>query len=413
MIGLLRGDKDTAEFELEPKAFVKIRQNTQLPILPLCSDRDLLTMINSLGKTTLGISNILIFLPSFKQKIEELRLKQLVKIEDSDIQYFKNETNVFICKQLCPCCSRICGEDDPNHKYHQVKYGHQMRAIGGIKLNNGEASVSRCEDIADSDIMQYNGVWKSWLEFKQEMRNHPNTPWIFSDLNVTKKDEAVRDRFKYVWTVVGRKICSEKWKSLNIKYVEYNQANLSGQKATITQSPQTYYIFAIDSSASMSGQKWTDLQNSLKKTLGEISKLNTNNKATILNFSSDAMIEFEGVSPLTINVGSLRFQNGSTNFEKALLAGLNIMKKNTSQNYVMIFMTDGEPDFFPTLAINEINQHFASIGKEKFEFSVLGFQCTSQHISNMASELGGRTYWAPDANKLTTAFFEILNIENK
>jgi hypothetical protein len=32
-----------------------------------------------------------------------------------------------------------------------------MRAIAGIKLNNDEASVQRCEDIADDEMIRFNG----------------------------------------------------------------------------------------------------------------------------------------------------------------------------------------------------------------------------------------------------------------
>lgn len=54
---------------------------------------------------------------------------------------------VKICREQCPGCQRICGVEESHTNNHQCKYGHQMRALGGVKLTNGDASVIRCEDV--------------------------------------------------------------------------------------------------------------------------------------------------------------------------------------------------------------------------------------------------------------------------
>lgn len=41
-----------------------------------------------------------------------------------------------------------------------------MRALGGVKLDNGEASVLRCEDVQLMSMIEYNGKKMSWKEFK-------------------------------------------------------------------------------------------------------------------------------------------------------------------------------------------------------------------------------------------------------
>ena len=49
-------------------------------------------------------------------------------------------------------------------------YGHQMRGLNGtyIKRDNDirEASVVRCEQMTETDEMEYNGKKYSWCEFK-------------------------------------------------------------------------------------------------------------------------------------------------------------------------------------------------------------------------------------------------------
>ena len=64
---------------------------------------------------------------------------------------------VYICKELCPGCQRICGVEEVHTNKHECKYGHQMRALGGVKLNNGDASVIRCEDVELFNKVSFNG----------------------------------------------------------------------------------------------------------------------------------------------------------------------------------------------------------------------------------------------------------------
>lgn len=45
---------------------------------------------------------------------------------------------------------------------HQCLYGHQMRALGGVKLKNGDASVIRCEDVNIMSEVEFNGTKMTW-----------------------------------------------------------------------------------------------------------------------------------------------------------------------------------------------------------------------------------------------------------
>lgn len=414
ILGLIHGNRNTGfeTYGLDDQTTVGIREKMrEIRVEPL-DDVEVKAILNYLSSDIAingGITNGLIFLGYLITNVENIKnnLDTIFIVEDQDIQSFKNEINFYICKQKCPCCDRICGEDDPNHKYHQCKYGHQMRAIGGIKLSNDDASVSRCEDINDLDIMQYNGMQKNWLQFKEEMKNHPNSPWIFDDLQQTRGDKEACDRFKFAWKEIGPKICSERYKHLNMKYVEYNQANIEAQK--IKTSREKYYIFVIDSSGSMTGGKWNDLLASLKKTLGKVHTLNENNKVTIINFSSQALVEYSGASPDSINVNSLKFQGGGTDFHRALLTALDHIKVIKHNEITMVFMTDGEA-CYPTSAVTSLKQYIQSPNfNKKFSFYGIEFKCTTNVIKQLVSELGGNTYFAEDAEGTTSAYFEILD----
>lgn len=77
----------------------------------------------------------------------------------------------------------------------------------------------------------------------------------------------------------------------------------------------------------MCGSKWMDLLGALKKNLGVVHSQNKNNKVTIINFSSRAMVEYSNMPADKIPVDSLTFQGGGTDFEAALQMGLSEMKK--------------------------------------------------------------------------------------
>lgn len=81
-----------------------------------------------------------------------------------------NQIKVNICHAKdgdvrCPFCFRICGEEGP-HSHHRCVYGHAMRGYtGSYFLNESkikEASVLRCNEVKDSDVIDYQGKHKTW-----------------------------------------------------------------------------------------------------------------------------------------------------------------------------------------------------------------------------------------------------------
>jgi hypothetical protein len=54
-----------------------------------------------------------------------------------------------------------------------------MRALGGVMLSNGEASVIRCEDVELFNKVKFNGREMEWKEFKQYWETKTEGSWCF------------------------------------------------------------------------------------------------------------------------------------------------------------------------------------------------------------------------------------------
>jgi len=50
----------------------------------------------------------------------------------------------------------LCGEDGA-HVLHKVIYGHQLRCFAGLKLKDNSSSIISCEEVDDTDIVEFNG----------------------------------------------------------------------------------------------------------------------------------------------------------------------------------------------------------------------------------------------------------------
>lgn len=214
--------------------------------IPFPDNSDVSEIIDYLEIQSGRVTNMKFFVESL---VEQLNLfmvesKGLFQFTDEDKKDFEEQINIFVCKERCPCCERVCGEEDPHHSVHRCLYGHQIRAIGGTMLDNNEASIARCEDIEDFDKMLFNGIEMTWAEFKIKMRNAPNNPWSFDDISQTRQDPSLTEKFKFAWTLIGKRICSENYPSM--KYVPFNQTTIDNQR--LSASKPTTYIYMIDSS---------------------------------------------------------------------------------------------------------------------------------------------------------------------
>lgn len=91
-------------------------------------------------------------------------------------------------------------------------------------------------------------------------------------------------------------------------YMEYDQAAIEFTNRT---ESETQFIFAIDGSGSMSGQKWIDQLDSLKDILMGLGA-SQNNHISIIVFDSNATIYCENRDASSINVPAISFPGGGT-----------------------------------------------------------------------------------------------------
>jgi hypothetical protein len=97
---------------------------------------------------------------------------------------------------------------DKYHKIHECKYGHQMRAISGIRIEKKTggttrfyASVKRCEDIEDMSSFQFNGEDLTWKNFCDKKRNE----WKFTKSPLVTENQKLM--FVNLWRLAGKRIC--------------------------------------------------------------------------------------------------------------------------------------------------------------------------------------------------------------
>jgi len=138
---------------------------------------------------------------------------------DEDKKNYFNSVRDVVCEQTCPCCGRICGLVN-NHQYHQCIYGHQMRGLNGTYLKGTsyrEASVIRCENMAEPDQIEYNGKVMTWFEFKKYFSEKNIGGWLYTDCLSTK--DLNKDLFETAWTIAGPIYC----KKHNLQYVPFNR----------------------------------------------------------------------------------------------------------------------------------------------------------------------------------------------
>ena len=84
----------------------------------------------------------------------------------------------------------------------------------------------------------------------------------------------------------------------------------------------------------MDGPKWRDLKKSLKTVFGIITSSSNQHLVSIINFSEKAFCEYKMKSPNSINLPSLTFIGGMTDFGNALNEVLILLQQdNTEHEY--------------------------------------------------------------------------------
>lgn len=145
--------------------------------------------------------------------------------------------------------------------------------------------------------------------------------------------------------------------------------------------------------------------------MGKISSSSKEHLASIINFSGSAFCEVNLREPVSINISSLSFSGGNTNFSAALKEVYNVLFHDSTQfDIAVIFMTDGQSDY-PKEEIKKIKKLISDpmqFKNKKFKFFGLGFNCKGTILNDMTIAFGGLTSFATDGNGLTSKYCEIL-----
>jgi hypothetical protein len=142
------------------------------------------------------------------------------------------------CVALCPYWKRVC---DFNHdentlighgeNKHRCELGHQLRGMAGIYYEmNCEASLLRCENLRDNDVVKFDGKQQLWKKFKER-----HEEWLFADRDTQILENS---RHAATWDRIGKKLCDH-YKN-GMKFVTQNSRPLIN-----------HFIFVLDHSGSM------------------------------------------------------------------------------------------------------------------------------------------------------------------
>lgn len=160
----------------------------------------------------------------------------------------------------------------------------------------------------------------------------------------------------------------------------------------------------------MKGERWRDLKNSLKNVIAKISDDSKDNFISIINFSSNAILEYKYDSPDSIDTERLSFFNDGTNFSSAFQTAYLLMKNHDNRlNTYLIFMTDGNGQY-PENEIKEINKlvQSNSFSNVKFKFYGLHFKEKGDVLRKIVENLNGEFKFAIDGEELKKRYVEIF-----
>ena len=282
------------------------------------------------------------------------------------------------CEAQCPCCKRICDVDHhldvispigQGENRHRCQLGHQLRGMGGIRYETtNEASTAWCEIINDNDpVTNRNNIRQKWSAFK-----NTNTSWDFGD---PKTRENVAAPYVYIWTRVGKHLCDHFGNGMI--FVEKNSPTLvphfifildhSGsmnEKSNASTGRRTQSA-AAQSNVSATGADQSQLtpwEHLLQAVKGFIDlrkrQVSLNDRVTMIVFGNRAERIYNREKLIEINLERLKIPTKlcgeGTNYSAAFqmvistLAEVNSNPERNDLQHTIVFMTDGEPQGYPT-----------------------------------------------------------------
>ncbi|CAF4831358.1 unnamed protein product [Rotaria sp. Silwood1] len=293
------------------------------------------------------------------------------------------------CQEQCPCCKRLCDIDHrldnatpvgQGENRHRCQSGHQIRGMGGVRYEViNEASTVWCEIIKDEDlIITSRGGRQTWIDFK-----NAHTNWDFGDSRIRATQKTP---YTYIWNKIGEQLCQQFGNGM--KFVTQN-----------SPIPVNHFILLLDHSGSMNDSifkqiscllissstatttsdshqmdlsPWEHLLRAVREFIRiRIQKVCHTDQMTIIIFGNRATRVYNREKLNHIDMDQLNIPMSmcgrGTNFSVAfamLIETLNEIKNDpvcNSLRQTIIFLTDGEPQVYPTSELERLSTDYKSM----------------------------------------------------
>ncbi|CAF1009032.1 unnamed protein product, partial [Didymodactylos carnosus] len=338
-----------------------------------------------------SIKNFSLFLTSITD-IENRAMEQYNSIPTTFESYDKDQSYIKLldkargCKVKCPCCSRPCDADHAlirsrpgaQDNKHCCKSGHQLRAFAGIRFEQtNEASLYQCNKIDDTDL-------------------------IVVKVTTTPHDaDALRTKFLFVWGKIGRKFCDK----FKMEFIHHNRPRVRGEAY--------HYILLLDSSPSMSGDRWTSLIAGVKALISARIASGTDDRVTIITFASKVKLFCVNEKMKDVDTTKITLSGWGTNFSPAFQSVIDTIENaakarnnlsTSSSKYIIVFMSDGETSY-PETEINGLQLMKGDIIREFWTVALGKGQV--EVLKQINTKMGGTYKQLDDPTELIQVYAEI------
>ncbi|KAF0689153.1 Aste57867_19425 [Aphanomyces stellatus] len=108
---------------------------------------------------------------------------------------------------------------------------------------------------------------------------------------------------------------------------------------------QSHHIFVLDSSGSMAGAYWRSLTTAVRAYLtDQMAKRSIGGDiVSVVTFSDDGAVVFEGESMATMADAEIPFRGGGTDYDAGLRCAIEVLSRNDTHAPILLFFSDGYP----------------------------------------------------------------------
>ncbi|CAD8071329.1 unnamed protein product [Paramecium sonneborni] len=247
------------------------------------------------------------------------------------------------CLVKCPFCNRKCDRDirELNHK-HECSQGHFLRGFQQVLVGNSP-SIQTCNEIKNDFKVQRVGQVFQWEQIQQEHQN-----WSFNSQkqeSLQLKNLQLKAWNEGVGNIVSQTISKRMNKKINIIKAENNNF----------YQDSNHYIFILDDSGSMQGQKWQNIKQGAIGVMNLIKDQQSKAKSSVIVFNTTARLVLD---QQFINTSTqqqyIEYQGGGTDYDYAFsMCYDQIIKNFEYDGFSIQFYTDGEASV-PDVAISKL-----------------------------------------------------------